>query len=203
MQIDASCEGVEKGAETAPPEPRDFREEREELQRVLSHPEISRSQSLVRFLSYICNKYFDGEAAEIREYTIAVEALGRKESSFDSHIDPIVRVTARSLRKKLWSLYETDGRDHPLRIVLPLGHYVPQFVRPPAPGALSAALANEPGLESGETRAIEETDAAPNRRPRVQLAAPAMRQWQAWQLALGFAVIVAVFLAGFLVGRYF
>ena len=76
-------------------------ESKEELERVLHYPPISRSSNLVRFLSFICNKYFDGEGEEIRERTVAVKALGRKESTFDSHADPIVRVTARDLRKKL------------------------------------------------------------------------------------------------------
>src|SRR5580698_9018533 len=158
MQTEASWEGVEKAAEAAPGEARDFREEREELQRVLSHPEIVRSQSLVRFLSFICNKYFDGEADDIREYTIAVEALGRRESSFDSHIDPIVRVTARSLRKKLWSLYQNEGQSHPLQIVLPLGHYVPRFVRPHEAGAQLAAPLDEASLDTPETEATAPTE---------------------------------------------
>jgi beta-glucanase (GH16 family) len=134
MQLGASWEGVENPETSASPEselrapaPSDFREEREELERVLRHAEISRSASLVRFLTFVCNKYFDGQSEDIRESSIAVEALGRKESSFDSRIDPIVRVTARSLRKKLRELYKTDFHDHPLQIVLPLGHYVPQF----------------------------------------------------------------------------
>ncbi|MGD0939863.1 MAG: glycoside hydrolase family 16 protein [Terracidiphilus sp.] len=118
--------------------PSDFHKEREELHRVLDHPEISRSAGLVRFLSFICTKYFDGEADEIREYSIAVEALGRKEASFDSRVDPIVRVTARALRKKLADFYEVEGKDDPLQIVLPLGHYVPQFIPRPEPGSHSA-----------------------------------------------------------------
>jgi hypothetical protein len=106
-----------------------FEEEKKELEWLLHSPEISRSASFVRFLSFICNKYFEGAANEIREYSIAVEALGRKESSFDSHVDPIVRVTARALRKRLYEIYQRDGKPRSLHIVLPLGHYVPQFVR--------------------------------------------------------------------------
>lgn len=107
----------------------DFREEKEELDRVLSYPEISRSSNAVRFLSFVCRKYFEGKSKEIREYTIALEALGRKESSFDSNMDPIVRVTACALRKRLGQFYANAGKSHALKIVLPCGHYVPQFVR--------------------------------------------------------------------------
>lgn len=104
------------------------RQQREELAWVLAQPDFARSSSLVRFLSYICEKTFEGSADEIREYTIAVEALGRKAASFDSHVDPIVRVTARSLRKKLLEIYQKEGKNRPLRIALPLGHYVPEFI---------------------------------------------------------------------------
>jgi hypothetical protein len=157
MRLDGSLEGLEKAADPVSHEPgavqsahSNFKEEREELERVLGDPEISRSASLVRFLSFICNKYFDGQADEIREYTIAVEALGRKESSFDSHIDPIVRVTARALRKKLWNLYQNGGQNHPLQIVLPLGHYVPEFVRPHSPGAHLPIPPDESSLDAAE-----------------------------------------------------
>jgi len=110
-----------------------FEEEKKELEWLLHSPEISRSSSFVRFLSFVCNKYFEGAARDIREYSIAVEALGRKESSFDSHVDPIVRVTARALRKRLCEIYQRDGQGRSLHVVLPLGHYVPQFVRQPHP----------------------------------------------------------------------
>lgn len=136
MQPGTSWEALDSSQPSASPQPdsaqpncSNFQEERAELNRVLSDPEFSRSANLVRFLSFICNKYFEGQTAEIREYSIAVEALGRREANFDSHIDPIVRVTARTLRKKLTELYKTDWRDHAIEIVLPVGHYVPEFVR--------------------------------------------------------------------------
>ena len=125
-----------------------FQEEKEELEWLLHSPEISRSTSFVRFLSFVCNKYFDGAAKDIREYTIAVEALGRKESNFDSHVDPIVRVTARALRKRLCEIYQCDGKHRSLQIVLPLGHYVPQFVRQREPCA-------KPDLTPTDVRATQ------------------------------------------------
>ena len=129
----------------------DFTGEREELQRVLRHPEISRSASLVRFLSFICERYFEDKTTEIREHSIAVIALGRKESTFDSQIDPIVRVTARALRKRLHDYYENEGKHDPIEIVIPLGRYIPQFL----PRDLKASIATEsPALDSLETAAV-------------------------------------------------
>jgi beta-glucanase (GH16 family) len=199
--MDASCEGVDKPAESATGssglDRRDhFSEERAELERVLNDPEISRSQSLVRFLSFICNKYFEGQTEDIREYTIAIEALGRKESSFDSHIDPIVRVTARSLRKKLWKLYKTDGQNHPLQIVLPLGHYVPQFVRPSAQGT---HLPSDEAVLDAE--ADDDAESLANIHP-APVGFFAAHHRLVLQAALVLLTVPSVFLAGYLFGRH-
>lgn len=200
MQLDASCEGAEKPAVAAPVRA-DFKEEREELERVLLHPDISRSQSLVRFLSFICNKYFDGEADDIREYTIAVEALGRRESSFDSHIDPIVRVTARSLRKKLWNLYQNDGKDHPLQIVLPLGHYVPQFVRPQEAGGQLSAPPDEAPLDAAETEAAAIQEEAETQR-KASSGFLGRHRRLLLQCALALLIVPLVFFSGYFFGRH-
>lgn len=208
MRIDESRNGLEEAAGVIPAEPRDFKEEREELQRVLSHPEISRSHSLVRFLSYICQKYFDGEAADIREYTIAVEALGRKGSSFNSHADPIVRVTARSLRKKLWHIYETDEQNQPLRILLPLGHYVPQFERFTTVSVATAVLPDESESHSVKTESPgpAATIAAEITAPAIPLSPerpdlPGTRNRLIGQLVIGGVVVLAVFFAGYYFGQ--
>ena len=179
-----------------------FHEERQELQRVLNDPEFSRSANLVRFLSYICNKYFDGHAGEIREYSIAVEALGRRESSFDSHVDPIVRVTARSLRKKLSELYNTDWKDHSLQIVLPLGHYVPEFVRREDAGHLAdAGSLDAAENESSATAAPSSADREPER-PAVLARVLGILRSPVLKLALGLAAAAGVFVAGYFWGTH-
>jgi beta-glucanase (GH16 family) len=190
----ASSSVANHSAEKVDATPRDFAEEREALRRVLENPEISRSTSLLRFLQFVCNKYFDGQTDDIREYSIAVEALGRRESEFDSRVDPIVRVTARALRKKLGAYYENEGRNDPIRIVLPLGHYVPQFVS--APDAQGSAAASASQQEEGE----ESADSAPH----VAATATLNRRKifsVAWKVALLVAVVGAAFAVGFLQGR--
>src|SRR5262249_11501250 len=115
----------------APPAPTREQEE-QELSHLLGLPEIARSANLVRLLSFICEKYFEGKADEIRESAIAVQALGRRKDGFDSQVDPIVRVTARTLRKRLEDYYGGEGRGRTVHLVLPTGPYVPRLVRPGA-----------------------------------------------------------------------
>jgi len=111
--------------------------ERAELESVLASGVLGRTNNLVRFLSYVCEKYFEGTIDEVKEYSIAVQALGRPDD-FDPQVDTIVRVTAHALRKRLEEFYRNAGAQHSIHICLPPGHYAPKFVHkgdvePPVP----------------------------------------------------------------------
>jgi hypothetical protein len=101
--------------------------ERAEIDNVLSSGVFGRTNNPVRFLTFVCDKYFEGAVDEIKEYSIAVHALGRPES-FDPQVDTIVRVTAHALRKRLEDYYRSAGAEHAVHICLPPGHYVPKFI---------------------------------------------------------------------------
>jgi hypothetical protein len=97
-----------------------------ELEAVIASGIFAKAPSLALLLEYVCRKYFEGQANQIKEYNIAVEALGRP-PSFDPRQDSIVRVEAFRLRKRLKQYYENEGAAHRLRIVIPPGQYVPRF----------------------------------------------------------------------------
>lgn len=101
--------------------------ERAEADSVLSSGVFGRNNNHIRLLAFVCEKYFEGAVDEIKEYSIAVHALGRPES-FDPQLDTIVRVTAHALRKRLEDYYAGAGADHPVHICLPPGRYVPKFI---------------------------------------------------------------------------
>lgn len=109
------------------PETTEFQAERAELEALLSSGVFHRAPHLASFLSYICERYFEGQAAQIKEYTIGVEALGRS-PGFDPKKDSIVRVEAHRLRRRLSDYYATEGARHPVRILIPNGQYIPQFI---------------------------------------------------------------------------
>jgi hypothetical protein len=101
--------------------------ERAEVEDVLSSGVFGRTNNPARLLTFVCEKYFEGAIDEIKEYSIAVHALGRPES-FDPQVDTIVRVTAHALRKRLEDYYRSAGAEHAVHICLPPGHYVPKFI---------------------------------------------------------------------------
>jgi beta-glucanase (GH16 family) len=179
----------------------DFVAERAELEWVLAQPEISRSNNLVRFLTFICSKYFEGAVHDIREQTIATEALGRKLSNFDSHADPIVRVTARTLRKKLETIYSTDGQLRHLQIVLPVGHYVPKFLERPEIVERVPEEAEDPDQKAATTELVEETLPGPFT-PALPLASAQAPLWKRfWKPTIAAIAVPALFLGGYMVGR--
>ncbi|MGA8025900.1 MAG: malectin domain-containing carbohydrate-binding protein, partial [Bryobacteraceae bacterium] len=103
------------------------REEQAEVTAILQSGIFHRAPNLEHFFRYICERYFEGQGGQIKEYSVAVEALGRP-AAFDPRKDSIVRVEAHRLRKRLHEYYEGPGSGHAVQILIPNGQYVPQFV---------------------------------------------------------------------------
>jgi hypothetical protein len=135
--------------------------ERAELETLLASGFLGRTNNLVRLLSFVCEKYFDGAFDEIKEYSIAVQALGRPED-FDPQVDTIVRVTAHALRKRLEDYYRTIGAQHSVHICLPPGHYLPKFVhKGDAEHGVHSLHGDGAGLESGSDSSSQENGFSP------------------------------------------
>jgi hypothetical protein len=98
------------------------------LDRIAVSEAFCASPQLVAFLRYVVEATLRGGQDRIKGYTIAVEAFGRGDD-FNPQDDPIVRVEAMRLRRALQRYYANGGRDDSVRIVLPLGSYVPEFQR--------------------------------------------------------------------------
>src|SRR4249920_1587087 len=87
--------------------------ERAELKAVLESQLFVRSPTLAHLLSYLCEKKFAGESDQIKEYSVALDVFGRRDS-FDQDTDSIVRVQANRLRKRLGEYYAKEGAAHAL-----------------------------------------------------------------------------------------
>ncbi len=151
--------------------------ERAEVQAVFQSGLFDKAPRLGKFFLYICDRYFEGNADQIKEYSIAVEALGRSEN-FDSKRDSIVRVEAHRLRKRLDEYYKGSGADHPVHILIPNGQYRPHFVSRDH-DALAAAspaslLSRAPESSAAELTAIIE---------------PAPRSSRSWIILTAFVVV--------------
>jgi hypothetical protein len=113
---------------------------REQLERLLVHPLFSNSKRYPVLLAYTVEQTLKGNAAELKERSIGIEVFGRS-PSYDANADPVVRITAGEVRKRLIQYYYDDSHDGELVIELPSGSYVPLFHFPdPPPPELVAPL---------------------------------------------------------------
>jgi hypothetical protein len=117
--------------------------------RVAASKGICKSELLPRFLLYVCEQQLIGKAHEITEQRIGTQIFNRPKN-YNPGEDNIVRSYARMLRKRLDEYFEGQGRQEPIRIVIPRGGYVPVFqANPEDPEpALKAAASVEDGVPS-------------------------------------------------------
>lgn len=102
------------------------------VERIATSDGFAQSERLCRFLRFTVQAVLDGKAGEIKEYVIGREVFDRA-GDYDPRTDPIVRVEARRLRKKLDEYYAGPGASEPIRIAYPKGSYVPEIAAPQKP----------------------------------------------------------------------
>ena len=99
-------------------------EVQEQLQRLLASPSFRNSQRYPALLRYVVEQTLAGGADHLKERTLGI-AVFHRTPDYDTNADPVVRVSAGEVRKRLAQYYQ----EHPgeMRIDLPSGSYVPQF----------------------------------------------------------------------------
>lgn len=121
-------------------------EKREELRRVLQSKHFAKAKKKARFLEFVCEQTFLGNAERLNEYLIGVEVYKRGQN-FDQQQDAIVRVQAHEIRRALKDYYDNEGKEDGLRIDLPSGGYVPVF----------GPVTDTPTPQPANTKGLEET----------------------------------------------
>ena len=91
---------------------------REQLDRILASGEFVAPDRLKSFLRFAVEETLAGRAERLKAYTIAVDVFGRDES-FDPQTDPVVRMEAGRLRRRLERYYLAAGTTDPVRIEIP------------------------------------------------------------------------------------
>ncbi|MGA2742712.1 MAG: hypothetical protein ABSG65_35395, partial [Bryobacteraceae bacterium] len=168
--------------------------ERSELTAVLASPTFARAQRLVKLLEYICEKHFDGQDAQVCEYSIATDVLGRP-ANFDPAEDAIARVEIHRLRKKLREYYAAEGSRQALKIIIPPGMYTPVFqqdggsARQPAVNGKTLEPAVRITAEAPAEPALDEPESPPSM-PIAQV--PGKRRVWVWAAAIMAIAVIAV-----------
>jgi len=96
------------------------------LARVVASPAFRASERSCAFLSYIVEAALEGRHQEIKERNIGVAIFGRA-PDYDTPSDPIVRVRANEVRKRLATFYRDSETEDAVRFELSPGTYIPTF----------------------------------------------------------------------------
>jgi hypothetical protein len=155
-------------AATLPPELGGSRHEEilVELAHIQSSHAFCNSARTKEFLTYVVEQALAGQTEFLKERSIGVNLFHRL-PTYDTGEDPIVRVKAGEVRRRLAEYYASEVRAPDLQIELPIGSYIPRFRWRPA---------LEPVLAPEKIVTVEQTLPEPKRR--------------AWKIALAATVLV-------------
>jgi hypothetical protein len=100
---------------------------RKELDAIVSSHHFRGSKRYPAMLKYVVSAAIDGRASDLKERTLGVEVFGR-DPDYDTNADPVVRISAGEVRKRIAQFYHENGHGAKLEIELPLGSYAPEFL---------------------------------------------------------------------------
>jgi hypothetical protein len=97
-----------------------------ELESILSSPFFRTSNRSKQFLSYVVQHTLEGNHEPLKERTIGAK-LFQRPVGYATGDDPVVRVQAGEVRRRLEQYHHAGPNDSPVRIELPVGSYAPEF----------------------------------------------------------------------------
>lgn len=137
-----------------------------QVERILQSDTFRSSGVLRRLFRFLADKAFCGEADQLKEYSIGIDAFG-KPPTYDPRQDAIVRLQVGRLRQKLGEYYRTEGKDDPVVMELPKGRFKLSWQLRSAPVApLDPLSTADPGVTP--------------------------RRWRGYAIALAGALLVSV-----------
>jgi hypothetical protein len=143
---------------------------RQAVELILNSRHFSHAPMKRKFVQTICDYHLNNRAAELSEYLIGREVYERNERYSPSE-DPVVRVAAHDVRKRLEQYYQNEGKEDPVRLEIPLGSYEPVFKQnlknaepAPSPASMEAGSQTSPPLVSIQPQEAKTHDKAERRR---------------------------------------
>ncbi len=161
-----------------------------ELESILSSPFFRTSNRSKQFLTYVVQHTLEGSHEPLKERTIGAK-LFQRPAGYSTGDDPVVRVQAGEVRRRLEQYHHASLNQSPVRIELPVGSYAPAF----------HWAATEPGLhDSASVEAIPEP-VLPTPLPKREQVLPTRRRWPRVVSLAGLGVALVAILVTAVVHR--
>ncbi len=148
----------------------------QELGNILASPPFRNSSRSKQFLSYVVQHRLDGHDELLKERSIGADLFHRP-ADYATGDDPVVRVQAGEVRRRLEQYYHEFPKLSDVRIDLPVGTYVPEFHHTPVELPVDAATQPFPLHEpSSKWKLLAWTALAINLALVVVLVAPGIQR---------------------------
>lgn len=102
---------------------------RDQLARLLASPLFRNSKRVQLLLRFAVEHTVHGSGEHLKERTLGAQVFGR-DALYDTNQDPIVRMTAVEIRKRLAQYYQEAGHESEIHVDFPQGSYEPEFRMP-------------------------------------------------------------------------
>ncbi|MDE1161329.1 MAG: hypothetical protein PW792_05205 [Acidobacteriaceae bacterium] len=123
------------------------------LDEILASRPFKTSAQCSTLLRYVVEHTLSGEENLLRERVIGSEVFGRK-ADYEPGDDPVVRLRASEVRKRLAQFYQAEGTESNLRISIPPGSYRASFVSKSTIPPVVHEQGQKPGEAAAEVLAV-------------------------------------------------
>jgi len=161
---------------------------RSQLEKIVSDSRFTASKRYPCMLRYIVEQTLAENEDSLKERTLGVEVFHRP-ADYDTNLDPVVRLCAVEVRKRLVQYYQLPAHAGELRIELNPGSYVPVFSQPASNGLTLETIPAEvilPELIPADVPSKAEQVSQPRRSRNFY--------WPAGLIAAGVIIAVALVL---------
>ncbi|MGA9511106.1 MAG: hypothetical protein WBV55_20965 [Candidatus Sulfotelmatobacter sp.] len=110
-------------------------------------------------MRFVVGRTLEGHGHDLKERILGIEVFDRP-PDYDTNTDPIVRVTAAEIRKRIDQYYHDPKHGQEIRLFLTSGSYVPQFSWPGYPNGPAAAASAPPNGSSVTAETTAESQKA-------------------------------------------
>lgn len=145
----------QRNAESHQPPAEGWNEDRtvvlDELDKILSSRQFRSADRCKQFLRYVVLCKLDGRAERLKERAIGADVFHRP-PGYATGEDPVVRVQAGEVRRRLDKYYQELPEPPSLRIELPVGSYSPVLHREPAPSPQKPEISLVPAAAARVSR---------------------------------------------------
>src|ERR1035437_288229 len=171
-----------------------------ELSLILNSPIFQPSKRGQQFLSYVVRHRLEGNHDRLKERTIGID-LFQRPVGYATGDDPVVRVQAGEVRRRLDQYYQANPNSSEVRIELHVGSYTPEFkwVRHEKQTEHTSLPQAEP--ESQETAQkvglVQESNQSAASLPEETRRNSGQHKWLWWALpAVGLVILAGLVLLG-------